>query len=132
MSSGSRSTDQSHRSHRHRTVSLIQRIVLRSGRHGPPWERCSRRGGRAGDRYFERLTRREREVLQALADGLNDQESADRLQISTKTARTHVVNILGKLEIDSLQQAVVLAVRRFPRPTTALILDRAGLVGAGA
>jgi DNA-binding NarL/FixJ family response regulator len=58
-----------------------------------------------------RLTRREREVLQALADGLNDKEIADRLHISTETARTHMVNILGKLGVDSRLQALVFAVR---------------------
>lgn len=58
-----------------------------------------------------RLTKREREVLQALADGLNDREIADRLRISTETARTHMVNILGKLGVDSRLQALVFAVR---------------------
>ena len=60
---------------------------------------------------FARLTKREREVLQALADGLNDKEIADRLHISTETARTHMVNILGKLGVDSRLQALVVAVR---------------------
>ena len=60
---------------------------------------------------FGRLTKREREVLQALADGLNDKEIADRLRISTETARTHMVNILGKLGVDSRLQALVFAVR---------------------
>lgn len=58
-----------------------------------------------------RLTKREREVLQALADGLNDKEIAERLKISTETARTHMVNILGKLGVDSRLQALVFAVR---------------------
>ena len=58
-----------------------------------------------------RLTRREREVLQALADGLNDKDIADRLHISTETARTHMVNILGKLNVESRLQALIFAVR---------------------
>lgn len=58
-----------------------------------------------------RLTPREREVLQALADGLNDKEIAQRLHISVETARTHMVNILGKLGVDSRLQALVFAVR---------------------
>lgn len=58
-----------------------------------------------------RLTRREREVLQALAEGLNDREIGERLHISTETARTHMVNILGKLGLDSRLQALVFAVR---------------------
>ena len=58
-----------------------------------------------------RLTRREREVLQALADGLSDKEIAQQLQISVETVRIDMVNILGKLGVDSRLQAVVFAVR---------------------
>ena len=58
-----------------------------------------------------RLTPRELDVLQALADGLNDREIAQRLHIATETARTHMVNILRKLGVDSRLQALVFAVR---------------------
>jgi DNA-binding NarL/FixJ family response regulator len=58
-----------------------------------------------------RLTPREREVLQGLAVGLGDKEIAQRLYISTETARTHMVNILAKLGVDSRLQALVFAVR---------------------
>ena len=57
------------------------------------------------------LTRREREVLQALTDGLNDAQIAERLTISVETSRTHMANILGKLGVDSRLQALVYAVR---------------------
>jgi len=60
---------------------------------------------------LQRLTPREREVLQALADGLNDKEIAQRLHVSTETARTHMVNVLRKLDVDSRLQALVFAVR---------------------
>ena len=60
---------------------------------------------------LDRLTKREREVLQALAEGLGDKEIAQRLHISTETARTHMVNILGKLGVDSRLQALVFALR---------------------
>jgi DNA-binding NarL/FixJ family response regulator len=60
---------------------------------------------------FSRLTPREREVLSALADGLNDKEIAQRLSISPETQRTHIVNLLGKLGVHSRLQALVLAVR---------------------
>lgn len=66
---------------------------------------------RAAQQALARLTPREREVLQALADGLNDKEIALRLKISTETARSHMVNILGKLGVDSRLQALVFAVR---------------------
>jgi DNA-binding NarL/FixJ family response regulator len=58
-----------------------------------------------------RLTPREREVLQALAEGLNDKQMAQRLHISTKTVRAHMVSILAKLGVDSRLQALVFAVR---------------------
>jgi len=58
-----------------------------------------------------RLTRREREVLQALAAGQSDKEIADQLGISGETARTHMVNILGKLGVESRLQALIYAVR---------------------
>jgi len=60
---------------------------------------------------LNRLTRREREVLQALADGLNDKQIAQRLSVGHETVRTHMVNILGKLGVASRLQALLLAVR---------------------
>jgi DNA-binding NarL/FixJ family response regulator len=59
----------------------------------------------------ERLTSREREVLQALADGLDSEAVADRLSITVRTERNHVANILGKLSLHSQLQAVVFALR---------------------
>ena len=58
-----------------------------------------------------RLTPREQEVLQALADGLADKEIAARLNVRNETVRTHMVNILGKLGVDSRLQALVFAIR---------------------
>ena len=57
------------------------------------------------------LTPREREILQALAEGLNSQRMADRLHISIRTARNHINNILAKLGVHSQLQALVLALR---------------------
>jgi two-component system, NarL family, nitrate/nitrite response regulator NarL len=59
----------------------------------------------------QRLTPREREVLQALADGKSNREIADALFISVETQRTHMVNILNKLDAHSQLQALVVAVR---------------------
>jgi RNA polymerase sigma factor (sigma-70 family) len=58
-----------------------------------------------------RLTPREREVLQALAEGLGDKEIAQRLGVTHETARTHASNILAKLAAQSRLQAVLLAIR---------------------
>ena len=62
-------------------------------------------------RSIERLTRREREVLQALAEGLDSKQIAAKLHITFETERTHMVNILNKLGLHSRLQALVFAVR---------------------
>jgi DNA-binding NarL/FixJ family response regulator len=59
----------------------------------------------------DRLTPREREVLQTLAAGLSDREIAHQLHVSIETVRTHMVNLLHKLEVGSRLEAVVFAVK---------------------
>ncbi len=60
---------------------------------------------------IERITSREREVLQGLADGLSNKEIARRLYISLDTERTHVSNVLNKIGAHSQLQALIFAVR---------------------
>ena len=60
---------------------------------------------------IDRLTRREREVLQALAEGLDSRDIAEKLHITVETERTHMVNILNKLDVHSRLQALVFAAR---------------------
>jgi DNA-binding NarL/FixJ family response regulator len=62
-------------------------------------------------RRIERLTPREREILQLLADGLDSRRVADRLCISPRTQRNHMANILAKLGLHSQLQAVLFALR---------------------
>jgi len=62
-------------------------------------------------RAIEKLTPREREVLRALAEGLDSREIAERLYISAKTERNHMASILAKLGIHSRLQALVFALR---------------------
>lgn len=70
------------------------------------------RVGRAGaHRLLARLTSREIEVLQALAEGMATGEVARTLYISPHTVQGHVKNILSKLEVRSKLEAVTLAVR---------------------
>ncbi len=57
----------------------------------------------------EDLTARERDILSLLAKGYDNQTIADELFISLKTVKTHVSNILAKLEVDDRTQAVVYA-----------------------
>ena len=66
------------------------------------------------------LTDREREVLVLVAQGLSNQQIADSLVISERTARTHVSNILGKLGVTSRTQAALLAILEgiAPAPST--------------
>ena len=59
----------------------------------------------------EALTPREREVLVLLAEGLPNKLVADRLDISERTARYHVAQILAKLGVQSRTEAVVQAAR---------------------
>lgn len=57
----------------------------------------------------EDLTSRERDILGLLAKGYENQRIADELFISLKTVKTHVSNILSKLEVGDRTQAVVYA-----------------------
>jgi len=57
----------------------------------------------------EQLTEREMEVLLLIAKGKSNQEIADELFIALKTVKTHVSNILAKLEVQDRTQAVVYA-----------------------
>ena len=71
-------------------------------------ERESHREARVAS---DRLTPREHEVLQALAEGSSDREIARRLHVGEGTVHSHVTNILSKLEVSSRLQALVFAVR---------------------
>jgi NarL family two-component system response regulator LiaR len=59
----------------------------------------------------ERLTRREREVLELIADGRSNKRIAAELQISEKTVKNHVGRLLEKLDVADRTQAALLAVR---------------------
>jgi DNA-binding NarL/FixJ family response regulator len=60
---------------------------------------------------IEKITSREREILRALAEGLESKEIAEKLNITVETERTHMVNILHKLGVHSRLQALVFAAR---------------------
>jgi NarL family two-component system response regulator LiaR len=56
-----------------------------------------------------KLTKREREVLPLMAEGLTDRQIADRLVITESTAKNHVRSILSKLGASNRAQAVSIA-----------------------
>jgi DNA-binding NarL/FixJ family response regulator len=70
-----------------------------------------RRREQASQAVLAQLTPREREVLAALAEGLDNKAIAERLFISPDTARTHVVKVLGKLGVESRLQAAIVAIQ---------------------
>ena len=67
--------------------------------------------GEASVRSRHRLTPREREIVQLLAEGKGNKEIAAYLRISVNTAETHRANIMLKLDLHSITELVHYAVR---------------------
>ena len=75
---------------------------MRNVREGEP--RSLRSGG-------GRLTPREREIIQLIAEGRTHQEAAGILNISVRTVDTHCVNIMKKLDIHDNAGLVTYAIK---------------------
>jgi len=58
------------------------------------------------NRELEKLSAREKDILELLSKGLRYKEIADRLFLSTETVRTHIRNIYGKLQVNSRTDAL--------------------------
>ncbi|MEU5420670.1 response regulator [Streptomyces sp. NPDC001407] len=82
---------------------VTRRLIAEFARPGPVGP------GAPDPRILEPLTRREREVLACLGEGLSNADIAVRLTMAEATVKTHVSRLLGKLELRSRVQAAVLA-----------------------
>ena len=71
----------------------------------------TRERGQEARQDVSRLTRRELDVLRALAEGLSNKEIAARLHSSVETERSHMVDILSKLGAHSRLQALLFCIR---------------------
>ncbi len=60
---------------------------------------------------LKKLTRREREVLKLISEGMNNREIADTLFISEKTVKNHVSNIFKKIHVNDRTQAAIFALK---------------------
>jgi pimeloyl-ACP methyl ester carboxylesterase/DNA-binding CsgD family transcriptional regulator len=58
---------------------------------------------------FDGLTSREAEILERIAQGLDNAQIAARLELSEKTVRNHITHIFDKIGVESRAQAIVLA-----------------------
>jgi DNA-binding NarL/FixJ family response regulator len=58
------------------------------------------------------LSDREKEVVKLIAQGLSNKRIAGKLFISTKTVKTHVANIMEKLDVSNRTEAVVSSIRK--------------------
>lgn len=70
--------------------------------------------GRAGAMDAVRMTVREREVIELIAEGLSNKEIAARLIIATHTVKSHVRNVMEKLALHTRLQIAAFAHKRGP------------------
>lgn len=89
-------------------------LVLEQDKVWPRWveevrEFLGTAGPAAEDPALSRLTPREREVLEFIAQGCDNAQVATGLQLSEKTVRNHITSIFAKLEVENRPQAIVLA-----------------------
>lgn len=90
------------RLHKPFLTSKVNEVVLMGYLGGKPLK---------GETSGGRLTPREREIVQLLAEGMTNKEVATTLSISVKTAETHRTNIMRKLDLHSISELVRYAVR---------------------
>jgi len=67
------------------------------------------RSSRLGDEEAANLTEREQQVLLHVSHGAPDKEIAETLNISLNTVKTHIRNILAKLQVNTRREAAKVA-----------------------
>jgi DNA-binding NarL/FixJ family response regulator len=79
--------------------------------HEPAWAQwlATVREFLPGGGPFPGLTPREAELVELIAQGLDNAQIAARLELSDKTVRNHITSIFAKLEVDNRARAIVLA-----------------------
>ncbi|MFZ3213104.1 MAG: response regulator transcription factor [Terriglobales bacterium] len=95
-------------------VVAVEAIERNSTYFGPRTDQAGFGTDLRGDRHPREkaaLTRRERQVVQLLAEGRSSKEVAALLNLSVKTAETHRGNIMSKLGLHSVSELVLYAVR---------------------
>ncbi|HEX6240548.1 MAG TPA: alpha/beta fold hydrolase, partial [Polyangiales bacterium] len=70
------------------------------------------RGFLGGGKSFAGLTAREAQILEHIAQGLDNAQIAARLELSEKTVRNHITSIFDKIGVESRAQAIVMARER--------------------
>lgn len=101
-------------------IATILKLVLSGGSYVPPvlggaavtlgsapTQQLSKTPDRVAKDLFPELTRRQREVLILLAEGLSNQEIGDRLDLNLSTVKSHVTAILRTLNVENRTQAVL-------------------------
>jgi DNA-binding NarL/FixJ family response regulator len=100
----------------HLDASLAGRVMQEFRRLSAPSAPEARPSGQSGaggeEPMIETLSEREHEVLQLIAQGLNNRDIAGRLFLSEGTVRNYVSAVLGKLHAHDRTQAVIKAARR--------------------
>jgi DNA-binding CsgD family transcriptional regulator len=79
-----------------------------------------------GSAVLHSLTRRERQVLEVLAEGLSTARIAEQLGIRTSTARNHIQRILDKLEVSNRGAAIAMVLGALPASRSQPKLPRRG------
>jgi DNA-binding NarL/FixJ family response regulator len=64
---------------------------------------------RVSARNIQHLSARERDILELIAQGLDNRKIAEQLFLSEKTVRNHITSIFSKLEVQTRAQAIVYA-----------------------